>query len=97
MRLIRRSTVLAGVLAFSGLLAPGGDSTARAQGFGYGGTGSSFGLAIGGGSGPGGFYGDSFNLQFGYASAMSVALLVVLSAITVLQYRLTRAGQSDLG
>jgi multiple sugar transport system permease protein len=35
--------------------------------------------------------------QFGYASAMSVALLVVLSAITVLQYRLTRAGQSDLG
>jgi multiple sugar transport system permease protein len=35
--------------------------------------------------------------QFGYASAMSVALLVVLSAITVLQYRLTRAGQTDLG
>ena len=35
--------------------------------------------------------------QFGYASAMSVALLVVLSAITFLQYRLTRAGQSDLG
>ncbi|MDO0938767.1 sugar ABC transporter permease [Streptomyces sp. DG2A-72] len=35
--------------------------------------------------------------QFGYASAMSVALLVVLSAITILQYRLTRAGQTDLG
>ncbi len=28
---------------------------------------------------------------------MSVALLVVLSAITFLQYRLTRAGQTDLG
>lgn len=35
--------------------------------------------------------------QFGYASAMSVALLVVLSAITILQYRLTRAYQTDLG
>ncbi|WP_416968136.1 carbohydrate ABC transporter permease [Streptomyces sp. 4F14] len=35
--------------------------------------------------------------QIGYASAMSVALLVVLSAITVLQYRLTRAGRTDLG
>ncbi|MET8246441.1 sugar ABC transporter permease [Streptomyces sp. NPDC005202] len=35
--------------------------------------------------------------QFGYASAMSVALLVVLSAITVVQYRLTRAGRTDLG
>lgn len=35
--------------------------------------------------------------QFGYASAMSVALLIVLSAITVLQYRLTRAGRTDLG
>jgi multiple sugar transport system permease protein len=35
--------------------------------------------------------------QFGYASAMSVALLVVLSAITVFQYRLTRAGETDLG
>jgi multiple sugar transport system permease protein len=43
-------------------------------------------------------YGSAFGrFQFGYASAMSVALLVVLSAITVLQYRLTRAGQSDLG
>lgn len=37
-------------------------------------------------------YGSAFGrFQFGYASAMSVALLVVLSAITVLQYRLTRA------
>lgn len=34
--------------------------------------------------------------QFGYASAMSVGLLLVLGVITVLQYRLTRAGQSDL-
>ncbi|MET9834989.1 sugar ABC transporter permease [Streptomyces sp. NPDC006385] len=43
-------------------------------------------------------YGAAFGrFQFGYASAMSVALLVVLSAITVLQYRLTRAGQTDLG
>ncbi|MFJ8134503.1 carbohydrate ABC transporter permease [Streptomyces sp. NPDC096013] len=43
-------------------------------------------------------YGSAFGrFQFGYASAMSVALLVVLSAITFLQYRLTRAGQTDLG
>lgn len=43
-------------------------------------------------------YGSAFGrFQFGYASAMSVALLVVLSAITVLQYRLTRAGRTDLG
>ncbi|MFJ3669391.1 carbohydrate ABC transporter permease [Streptomyces sp. NPDC090106] len=43
-------------------------------------------------------YGAAFGrFQFGYASAMSVALLVVLSAITVLQYRITRAGQTDLG
>ncbi|MFI9173760.1 carbohydrate ABC transporter permease [Streptomyces lincolnensis] len=43
-------------------------------------------------------YGSAFGrFQFGYASAMSVALLVVLSAITVLQYRLTRAGSTDLG
>ncbi|MET8869360.1 sugar ABC transporter permease [Nonomuraea sp. NPDC004580] len=34
--------------------------------------------------------------QFGYASAMSVALLIVLMIITFLQYRLTRAGSSDL-
>lgn len=43
-------------------------------------------------------YGAAFGrFQFGYASAMSVALLVVLCAITVLQYRLTRAGRTDLG
>jgi len=34
--------------------------------------------------------------DFGYASAMSVALLVVLSVITFAQYRMTRAGQSDV-
>lgn len=43
-------------------------------------------------------YGSAFGrFQFGYASAMSVALLVVLSAITVIQYRFTRAGETDLG
>jgi multiple sugar transport system permease protein len=36
-------------------------------------------------------------LQFGYASAISVALMLVLTAITVVQYRLMRAGRSDLG
>ncbi|WP_309237841.1 sugar ABC transporter permease [Streptomyces albidus (ex Kaewkla and Franco 2022)] len=35
-------------------------------------------------------------LQFGYASAISVALMLVLTVITVVQYRLARAGQSDL-
>ncbi|MDO5067408.1 MAG: sugar ABC transporter permease [Propionibacteriaceae bacterium] len=34
--------------------------------------------------------------QFGYASALSVGLLVILVIITVLQYRLTRAGETDL-
>ena len=34
--------------------------------------------------------------QFGYASAMSVALLLVLVVITFVQYRLTRAESSDL-
>jgi multiple sugar transport system permease protein len=34
--------------------------------------------------------------QFGYASAMSVALLLVLVIITFIQYRLTRAESSDL-
>jgi multiple sugar transport system permease protein len=34
--------------------------------------------------------------QFGYASAMSVALLVILAVITFTQYRLTRAESSDL-
>ncbi|MFE9997102.1 carbohydrate ABC transporter permease [Streptomyces avermitilis] len=43
-------------------------------------------------------YGAAFGrFQFGYASAMSVALLIVLSTITVIQYRLTRAGHTDLG
>ncbi|GAA2215040.1 sugar ABC transporter permease [Nonomuraea monospora] len=42
-------------------------------------------------------YEAAFNrFQFGYASAMSVALLVVLMIITFVQYRLTRAGSSDL-
>lgn len=34
--------------------------------------------------------------QFGYASAMAVGLLVVLAVITIAQYRMTRAGQTDL-
>jgi multiple sugar transport system permease protein len=34
--------------------------------------------------------------QFGYASAMSVGLLLVLVIITFIQYRLTRAESSDL-
>lgn len=34
--------------------------------------------------------------EFGYASALSVALLVILMVITFAQYWLTRAGQSDL-
>ena len=34
--------------------------------------------------------------QFGYASAMSVGLLIVLVVITFIQYRLTRAESSDL-
>ena len=34
--------------------------------------------------------------QFGYASAMSVALLIVLVIITAIQYRVARAGTSDL-
>ncbi len=34
--------------------------------------------------------------QFGYANAMAVALLLVLVVVTFLQYRLTRAEQSDL-
>jgi len=34
--------------------------------------------------------------QFGYASAMSVALLLVLMIVTFVQYRLTRAETSDL-
>ena len=34
--------------------------------------------------------------QFGYASAIAVGLLVILAAITALQDRLMRAGQTDL-
>ena len=34
--------------------------------------------------------------QFGYASAIAVGLLVILAAITALQYRLMRANQTDL-
>ncbi len=34
--------------------------------------------------------------QFGYASAMSVALLLILMIVTFVQYRLSRAGESDL-
>ena len=34
--------------------------------------------------------------QFGYASAMAVGLLIVLATITVVQYRMTRAGETDL-
>lgn len=35
--------------------------------------------------------------QFGYASAMSVGLLIVLGIITAIQYRLSRADTSDMG
>ncbi|EWS81472.1 sugar ABC transporter permease [Brachybacterium phenoliresistens] len=34
--------------------------------------------------------------EFGYASALSVALLIILMVITFAQYRFSRAGQSDL-
>lgn len=34
--------------------------------------------------------------QFGYASAISVALMLVLTTITVVQYRVLRAGRTDL-
>ncbi|GAB2967939.1 MAG TPA: sugar ABC transporter permease [Actinotalea caeni] len=34
--------------------------------------------------------------DFGYASALSVALLLMLMVVTFLQYRITRAGQTDL-
>ena len=34
--------------------------------------------------------------EFGYASALSVALLLILLVITFAQYRLSRAGESDL-
>ncbi|MBG6238465.1 multiple sugar transport system permease protein [Mycetocola sp. CAN_C7] len=34
--------------------------------------------------------------DFGYASALSVAMLAILMIVTFLQYRITRAGQTDL-
>ncbi len=34
--------------------------------------------------------------DFGYAAALSVALLLILILVTYIQYRVTRAGQSDL-
>ena len=37
-----------------------------------------------------------WRFQFGYASALSVALLVILLIVTFLQYRLSRAGETDL-
>lgn len=42
-------------------------------------------------------YDNAFaQFDFGYASALSVALLIVLVVITFIQYRITRAGQTDL-
>ncbi|NED99244.1 carbohydrate ABC transporter permease [Phytoactinopolyspora halotolerans] len=42
-------------------------------------------------------YDNAFGqFDFGYASALSVALLLILIAVTFLQYRATRAGQTDL-
>ena len=34
--------------------------------------------------------------QFGYASAIAVGLLIILAALTAVQYRLMRAGETDL-
>lgn len=34
--------------------------------------------------------------DFGYAAALLVALLLVLMIVTILQYRVTRAGQTDM-
>lgn len=34
--------------------------------------------------------------DFGYASALSVAMLAILVLVTFFQYRITRAGQTDL-
>lgn len=34
--------------------------------------------------------------DFGYASALSVAMLAILVVVTFFQYRVTRAGQTDL-
>lgn len=42
-------------------------------------------------------YDNAFaRFDFGYASALSVALLIILMVVTVIQYRITRAGQTDL-
>lgn len=42
-------------------------------------------------------YNSAFgDFDFGYASALSVALLILLLIVTVAQYRMTRAGQTDL-
>jgi multiple sugar transport system permease protein len=38
----------------------------------------------------------SRSYDFGYASAMSVALMVVLATISIVQFRLTRANQNDM-
>lgn len=35
--------------------------------------------------------------DFGYASAMSVALLLILALVTAIQYRVSKAGETDLG
>ncbi|SDQ05132.1 carbohydrate ABC transporter permease [Quadrisphaera sp. DSM 44207] len=42
-------------------------------------------------------YDNAFaQFDFGYAAALSVAMLAILMVVTVLQYRVTRAGQTDL-
>lgn len=42
-------------------------------------------------------YDNAFGqFNFGYASALSVALLLILLVVTFVQYRVTRAGQTDL-
>ena len=42
-------------------------------------------------------YDNAFaQFDFGYASALSVAMLAILMVVTFIQYRVTRAGQTDL-
>ena len=42
-------------------------------------------------------YDNAFTqFDFGYASALSVAMLAILMVVTFVQYRITRAGQTDL-
>lgn len=42
-------------------------------------------------------YDNAFaQFDFGYAAALSVAMLVILMIVTFIQYRVTRAGQTDL-